>query len=1161
MPKKAKSPKVSPEELLEALRQAEEERCAEEQDRLHGKVALELKEYNQRRMLLVETVKFFRRLEKAAIDNERQLADRKEWTDFLACRTSPDPVSPPKLRECLFRWTFQQEAQEKSSVSWTLAADERSPLTQDPSRKRNTRKDLREIFRNIGGIYLPTIREALAVLASIQKSVGKERHEISAEVALVRDEIRKFISDSLDRMTFRIGSNIARDMETLDPVMSDFHFQEDNVLAMYLWSFRPVPLAPDYNLLMKVVNMVPLNLVLHRPSALELKDCLIRGMWLEFDHYSNMDPTHTIPLPETIPELIPAQETEWNERQEVKRKRLAALRKLREDYDTEQRRKQAEAEALEAQKGGPGAGKDAKKPAAAKAKVDGKKGKAPKQPPVPESVPAVITDETEVDIDAEFEQQEADRFWDTLAFVSPKSLPLREGYINLREYAIVGGVFKLARFDKLPQPMELRPDFIYINVPVGLKLTEKVYRAFEPEELIKIELQLPAHCHWWDEPTVCWWERWEEGEQFIQLSPELQQFHLKYDEIEAHKAMLLFAAPEHRLSRALTGEPKLVQDFNLVDIPVELRLHYLIREHLLPRVPEGYRFRAELKRLYTILTERAERQKARDREQMARDGMMQKYEQFLTENHHYGEGVPPTLLSEMRLPIDSDIDPREESDTKRTGSEVGTSALQEMDEKLQQFSLAATDEARYLHPPVQLCQPLVVGRYDGMKVNVADQVQEMEALVQRMESTDAMLDNDSNERLCKMFSTLLLLLEYLREKEKPTFPALPLKPREDEAAGDVSASRSTGRQSKQRRLLEIRTTKKHPLGLGGRTRTLSGMSEAALALEEKKKRKRKKSVESVKAQQERSVLQDASQKAELGNTSSSEQRVMSLIEHEPGRWSTMPIRSQSYDPDQRLLTFYTDRLGVYGLAARKYCNIPFVHWNMRRHGRIANLTTTITLSSKSLQIVFYITAQGYRLELQELGKKKQTKKFLEEVPPPHLLPADGTFSLEELEKFLQRMNVHLFPQVDTCFYVTGMEPSASPKHPSMERHNLRCLGVFCLTHNFQSCLWNRYANRRTALVLSRELIEGREEPEYETVMITPLKSQFVEVEELCSDSLEEILLAYHPRPEEQSYNADCYGLLKDSLEEPSRKVLARTPALLQWNVGQLLQKLQLLSYS
>ena len=183
----------------------------------------------------------------------------------------------------------------------------------------------------------------------------------------------------------------------------------------------------------------------------------------------------------------------------------------------------------------------------------------------------------------------------------------------------------------------------------------------------------------------------------------------------------------------------------------------------------------------------------------------------------------------------------------------------------------------------------------------------------------------------------------------------------------------------------------------------------------------------------------------------------------------------------------------------------------------ANLTTALTLTTKSLQIVFYVTAQGYRLALQEHAKKQTKKLFLEEAPAPEVLPpGNGTFTLEELEKFLQRMNVHLFPQVDTCFYVPGVERAASPKHPSMESHNLRCLGVFCLTHNFQSCLWNRYAHRRTALVLGRELIEGRNEPEFGTVMITPLKSQLVEVEELCSDTLEQILLAYHPRPEEQS---------------------------------------------
>uniref|UniRef100_A0A182QD85 IC97/Casc1 N-terminal domain-containing protein n=1 Tax=Anopheles farauti TaxID=69004 RepID=A0A182QD85_9DIPT len=1128
-------------------KQAEADRYADEQERLRGKVALEQKEYNQRRMLLLETMKLFRRLEKAATDHGRQLSDRKEWTDFLSCQTPPNPASPPELRECLFRWTFQQDALEKSSVSWTLVADERSPLTQDPGRKRSTRKDLRQAFRNIGEIYLPSIRAALAVLESIQE-------EPEPETALVRDEIRKFISDSLDKMTFRIGSNIGRDMDTLNPVMSDFQLEATNVLAMYLWSFRPVPLAPDYNVLMKAIDMVPLQLVLHRPPALDLKDCLIRGMWLQFDHYSNMDPTCTIPRVEPATDLIVEQEAEWNERQDIRRKRLATLRKLREDYESEQRRKQAEAEALEAQKGGPGPGPGpgSRKPTPPKAtQSSGKsrKGKPAKQPSVPpEPVPAVITDETEVDIDGEFERQQSDRFWDTLATVAPKSLALRAGYINLREYAVVGGIYSLARFNGLPQPVELRTDFIYTNVPVGLKLTGNGYLArSEGEELIKIELRLPAHCHWWEEPTVCCWERWEDGEQFAQLSPEVQQFHRKYDEIVTHQATLLFAAPEKRSPEArVTGAPvKIVQDFCLMDVPVELRLHYLIREHLLPRVPEAYRFRPELRRLYDVLTERSARRKARERERLARNGMLQKYDQFLTGSHRRQHGAS---LSEMRLPTDGDIGSRRESDAEERRSTV---ALQEMDEKLPQFSLAPLDGARYLHPPVPLCRPLIIGQLDGPPTAPygAELEQEMEALLLRLESRDAMLDNGSDEQLCKLFSTFVLLLEYLREQAKPNFPPVPMLAAVEDTADGTGLP--TGRPSKRtrRRQVEIRTTKKYPLGLSGRTRTPSGSSVIAPPVGERRKRKRKKSLDAASRPSHRDRLAIA-QEAQNEETPTNEERPPTLISHEPGRWSTKPIRSQSYDPDQRLLTFYTDRLGVYGLAARRYCNIPFLHWDIRRYGRIGNLTAAITIATKALRIVFYTTVHGYRVAVQEQEGNDAT--------PPGVIPTEGAFSLEELEKHLHSINVHVFPQVDTCFYVPDVD---APKHQAMETHNLRCLGAFCLTHQFQFCLWNRYANRRTALVLARQLIEGRHEPEFGTIAITPLKSQHVQVEELCSDTLDEIRLAFHPHPNEQSYNADCYGLLKDGLEEPSRKVLARTPALLQSNVGRLLEKLRLLSYS
>ncbi|XP_058061051.1 uncharacterized protein LOC131211555 [Anopheles bellator] len=1125
-PPKSKEPKIPPEEARHALLQQQEEQAADEQRRLREKAAQNLKEYNQRRVLLVESVKLFRRLEKSASDYRRQQADRKEWSDFVSCRKPPDPASAPELRAALYQWTYRREQHEKSSVSWTLAADERSPLTQDTavSERKTTRQDLRQLYRNIGAIYVPTVREALAVLKSIEDGVAGA--EPQPEVLLARDEIRKFISDSLDRMTFRVGSNLARDMEVLDPVMCEFQYASD-IVAIYFWSFRHVPLPPDYNLLMKAVNMAPLRLILHRPPGFDLKNALIRGLWHGFDHYSSMDPTRVVgPLPAPAKELIAAQELEWNERQEVRRKRLTALRQLRDDYENEQRRKQAEAEALAAEQQKPGAFGGPPKPAGGKGKGvkrGAKKGKT-KQGPEPVAVPAVITGETEVDIDDEYERQQSDQFRDTLEPIGPKSLPLRDGYLNLREYGITGGVYKLTRFAKLPQPVELRSDFIFTCKPVGLDLSESQpeYRALESDEVIKIELHLPAGCFWWEEPTVCRWEPWEESDTFRQLSPAVQRFHLQYDQIRAHEASRLFTA------RA-TGprQTKVVPDFRLVDVPVEIRRHYLIREHILPRLPEGYRFHAELKQLYSILRERTTRRKALDREQLARNELMLKYDRFLQANQQPREWPS---FSELRLPTEADIGSERNAvaDSRRkTPNAV-------MDAKLDHLSLLHPAHPRYLHPPQPVARrPLTVAAKDPDST-----AQTMEELERSLEACISADDDEAGERLCDMFSTFLNLLAYLRDKEKPAFPSLPVPGAEDPVPTVKHVSVRAGTREFKHRHLASRPSSRKSL-----TQELRGRPQ-----EPKRTRKRKKSL----TKRSHSVAVEQPDRATSEDRSKTD-GILTRIEHEPGRWSTKAIHSQSYDPVGRVLTFWTDRLGVYGLAARRYSLLPLRQWDMRRLGRVADLTTVISLrTGAGLEIVFSVTSGGYRVQV---GQEHREPPNEEVVVPRH-----DELSLEELQELLATLNLHLFPQPDTCFYTTGM-PAGAHKHEPMELHNLRCLAVFCLTHHFRHCLWNRYADRRTALVRCRQLIEGRPEPELETIKITPLGVLTVEVEELCSPTLEQILLAYHPRPADQSYNADGYGLLKGTLEEPSRKALAKTPPLLQWNVGQLLQKLRLLSYS
>ncbi|ETN59154.1 hypothetical protein AND_009301 [Anopheles darlingi] len=102
--------------------------------------------------------------------------------------------------------------------------------------------------------------------------------------------------------------------------------------------------------------MTPLGLTMYRPPAFNLKRAFIRGLWHGFDHYSSADPTYNLrpcavekPPSSGRSDLSTEQELEWKERQDIRRKRLTALRQLRDDYEAEERRKEAEAEALAAE--------------------------------------------------------------------------------------------------------------------------------------------------------------------------------------------------------------------------------------------------------------------------------------------------------------------------------------------------------------------------------------------------------------------------------------------------------------------------------------------------------------------------------------------------------------------------------------------------------------------------------------------------------------------------------------------------------------------------------------------------------------------------------------------------------------------------------------------
>lgn len=356
--------------------------------------------------------------------------------------------------------------------------------------------------------------------------------------------------------------------------------------------------------------MTPLGLELAKPVSFDLRDALMRGLWTGYDHRSDLEPTFRCGCLEAVPDLLASQEIEWADRQILREKRLAEMREARASFEAAKRQKELEeAEMAKGSGGATGGGKSPKGGSAiaakkesggkakAKKKTSGKKGKKKGQEKPPLDIaPPVVTDETTVDIDGDFVQQEMQLYLQKMEQIGPESLSLAgEKHVNLRRFRITGGTFSVSRFQKLPQPTELRSDFIYTTLPADLQLTEMQFVAETSEDFVKIRVKLPTFCFWWHEPVVCRWEVWEESQEFEGLRQELKDFHLSYDRIQDEKAKLLFGAPKLPKN---TNKPTIIPDFYINDIPADIKLHFLIVDHILPRLPQNFKFHAELHKLF-----------------------------------------------------------------------------------------------------------------------------------------------------------------------------------------------------------------------------------------------------------------------------------------------------------------------------------------------------------------------------------------------------------------------------------------------------------------------------------------------------------------------------------------------------------------------------------
>lgn len=114
-------------------------------------------------------------------------------------------------------------------------------------------------------------------------------------------------------------------------------------------------------------------------------------------------------------------------------------------------------------------------------------------------------------------------------------------------------------------------------------------------------------------------------------------------------------------------------------------------------------------------------------------------------------------------------------------------------------------------------------------------------------------------------------------------------------------------------------------------------------------------------------------------------------------------------------------------------------------------------------------------------------------------------------QLMNECNMNIFPEIDASSYISDH----CEKHYAMEMHNYRFFGKYCLTHEFLRSPWNHLSERRAAVVQCRAVSPVKQVVNpLQSIWVSPLRSAFVEVEELCTD-LSIVRLKYHLTPSDQ----------------------------------------------
>uniref|UniRef100_A0A1A9VTK6 CASC1 C-terminal domain-containing protein n=1 Tax=Glossina austeni TaxID=7395 RepID=A0A1A9VTK6_GLOAU len=1014
--------------------------------------------------------------------NDLQLLLEK-WVAYITCDPLPKPYVPPNIRTFYAKAQDFEQALLERNIDWNLHIDERSILTQNIFREDRTRTTLMRAASNeLIVSYDKYINDSLQILHKIEyylandKETMKAKSEVLLDIIEVKEAIQKEITDAFDRLTYKILCTEQANMISLDAVTTEYTYKCEN-FRIHIWGLKNVPIRFTHIAEPRMVaHLHNLDIVLQIPISVLRPQLTIQGIHMNFDHITEYAKTAKqeffIPLAHLnagIQDLPECLANEFKMQLDIQKRVRDQIMETYKEYMEKLALLKESQEALLKQR-----------------KTQDNKGKTPK-PVKPLREPQFLRDDEYPEIFYEFLDEEGKQYNSFMNVVyNPANLNLSSDEINLKKFFILGGIFHLNFVERpthydlkdfnmtwhTPNKQLLRDKDCVISLlrPVSIRKSSMVIRLSEPKQSLspKVEalkdevdaanpwfvltFSLPEYLCSWGEPIAC---HYTTVETMAEVDQEEQTIQAQVDNLLNIKKM-----PD-------TSEFAMDTIGDRVQAAKNMSIRHSNMNFFSTSSAQR---RATIAEQYSI--ERT-------------DGIFHKKDFALNNPYtvrqlrYLEQHCAPQILSSYKFPKEINEEALHNA-PKGKGGILFKKAKSVVAQSIRSFTYnEMQNNPERLFPIFKKEKPLYITNH--------------------LHTFRGSLSNEP-----KTFYQLvkaIILIKRLAQNAVTQIMQLPPyeSPVHLEKFKKLKTEVEEKKKKKKSTLTSMGSSKSFLLG--------SSQSKVGASFREPVRRKSREvdreTLKSVRSQAEVSFRDSEDYNEEEEASISLEIITDGGMKHTKliryNHWTTQHIRRQTFLREERKYVIETDRLGYIGFACKRYEHFPFKFWSLQPNEANEN-EVIFTLETQYVKCVLFISGEGIHGYATE-----PSKRFVRD-PKMYLSIKKPINDFKELRKRFREKNLNIFADHDAGFYIEN--GNFSEKHLAMEMHTYCCMALHCTDMIYTYSKWNGLAKRRDIIL---HYIHYKDNPE-NTVLIhvTPEETTFVEVSELCSDTVDEVLLAYTP---------------------------------------------------